>query len=104
MSLGIDFGTTRTVVAFADRGNYPLVSFELETGESLDPFPSVVAARDGELRFGLDALAVAGDASWTQARSFKRLLARQSLRAGGSLPLGGREVALPELLTRFLPS
>jgi molecular chaperone DnaK (HSP70) len=102
MSLGIDFGTTHTVVAFSDRGNYPLVSFELDSGEALDTFPSVVAARDGELRFGLDALAVAGDASWTQARSFKRLLARQSLRTGGALSLGGREVALPELLTGFL--
>jgi molecular chaperone DnaK (HSP70) len=104
MSLGIDFGTTHTVVAFADRGNYPLVSFELDSGEALDTFPSVVAARDGELRFGLDALAVAGDERWSQARSFKRLLARQSLRAGGTLLLGGREVALPELLTGFLAS
>ncbi len=102
MSLGIDFGTTHTVVAFADRGNFPLVSFELDSGEALDTFPSVVAARDGELRFGLDALAVAGEPEWTQARSFKRLLSRHSLRSGGTVSLGGREVGLPELLAGFL--
>jgi molecular chaperone DnaK (HSP70) len=102
MSLGIDFGTTHTVVAFSDRGNFPLVTFELDSGESVDAFPSVVAARDGELRYGLDALAVAGEEDWTQARSFKRLLARHSLRQGGTVPLGGREVGLPELLTGFL--
>src|SRR4051794_26382589 len=28
MRLGIDFGTTHTVVALVDRGNYPIVSFE----------------------------------------------------------------------------
>jgi molecular chaperone DnaK (HSP70) len=101
MSLGIDFGTTHTVVAFADRGNFPIVSFEAENGDTLDAVPSLVAARDGELRFGLDALAVAGDASWSQARSFKRLLARHSLRSGGTVTLGGRKVGLPELLTGF---
>ncbi len=101
MSLGIDFGTTHTVVAYADRGNFPLVSFESESGESLDTFPSIVAAREGELRFGLDALAVASDPGWSQSRSFKRLLARHSLRTGGTISLGGRDVGLTELLTGF---
>jgi molecular chaperone DnaK (HSP70) len=64
--------------------------------------PSLVAARDGELRFGLDALAVAGDPSFSQARSFKRLLSRHALRNGGTVALGGREVGLAELLTGFL--
>jgi hypothetical protein len=27
IQLGIDFGTTHTVVAYADRGNYPIVGF-----------------------------------------------------------------------------
>ena len=104
MSLGIDFGTTHTVVAFADRGNFPLVSFETEGGDTLDAVPSLVAAREGELRYGLDALAVAGDPGWSQARSFKRLLARHSLRKGGTVALGGREVGLPELLAGFFQS
>ena len=32
MRLGIDFGTTRVVVAAADRGNYPVVTFEDDGG------------------------------------------------------------------------
>ena len=33
MKLGIDFGTTRTGVAVADRGNYPAVTFTTDGGE-----------------------------------------------------------------------
>ena len=54
MKLGIDFGTTRTVVACADRGNYPVLSFSDDAGDAHDFIPSVVAERDGELRFGFD--------------------------------------------------
>ena len=32
MRLGVDFGTTRIVAAAADRGNYPLISFESGDG------------------------------------------------------------------------
>lgn len=104
MRLGIDFGTTHTVVAFADRGNFPLVSFETDAGDAIDTFPSIVAERDGELRFGLDALAVADDPSWGQARSFKRLLGRHTLRSRASVTLGGRDVPLDELVTGLLTS
>ena len=62
MKLGIDFGTTRTVVACADRGNYPILTFCDDAGDAHDWFPSVVAERNGELRFGFDALATAIDA------------------------------------------
>ena len=48
MRFGIDFGTTHTVVALVDRGNYPIVSFEHG-----DAIPSVISAREGELRFGV---------------------------------------------------
>ena len=47
MRLGIDLGTTRTVVAWSDRGNYPVVSFEDDGGDAAEHFPSLVAARDG---------------------------------------------------------
>ena len=43
MFLGIDLGTTRTVVAYADRGNYPVVSFTDADGDAHEFFPSVVA-------------------------------------------------------------
>jgi len=53
MRLGIDFGTTHTVVAYPDRGNYPTVAFEWG-----DAVPSALAVRtaDGEVRFGQDAM------------------------------------------------
>src|SRR5215470_1782778 len=72
MRIGIDFGTTRTVVAACDRGNYPVVAFEDGRGDSAEWFPSVVAARGDELRFGFEALEAG--AGWTRLRSFKRLL------------------------------
>jgi len=46
MRFGIDFGTTHTVVALVDRGNYPIVSFD-----GGDFIPSIVSAKSGELRF-----------------------------------------------------
>src|SRR5262245_32205569 len=78
MRLGIDFGTTRTVVAFCDRGNYPVVSFADESGDAVECFPSVVAERGGELRFGFDAERFATDPEWTVFRSFKRMLGDRS--------------------------
>jgi len=100
VGLGIDFGTTRTVVAWADRGNYPVVSFETDAGDSVEWFPSVVAEREGELRFGFEALAVARDASFTQARSFKRLLA--DAKANGAVALGTTQLPIGELVARFI--
>ena len=103
MRLGIDFGTTRTVVACADRGNYPVLGFVDDAGDSHDYFPSVVAERDGELRFGFDALAAADDdASFTAVRSFKRLLADGTSGPGRVVRIGSTTIALDELVTRFL--
>ena len=48
MRLGIDLGTTRVVVARADRGNYPVVTFEDEQGEGYEWYPSLLAARGAE--------------------------------------------------------
>ena len=45
MKLGIDFGTTRIVVAAVDRGNYPLVHFETPDGVYDEWFPSLVSVR-----------------------------------------------------------
>ncbi len=96
MRLGIDFGTTHTVVAYGDRGNYPLVSFLDSAGDAHEWFPSVAAERGAgaEWRFGFEAQrAAASDAGWTLHRSFKRLLAEASLE--------DRERAL-DLCTRYL--
>jgi molecular chaperone DnaK (HSP70) len=101
MRLGIDFGTTRTVVACCDRGNYPVVSFFDDAGESLEWYPSVVAERDGELRFGLDAVAVANEPDWHVTRSFKRLLASSACAASLEVEVGGTKMTLGALLVRF---
>ena len=96
MRIGIDFGTTHTVAAVVDRGNYPVVSFD-----GVDTWPSLVAANAaGELRFGLDAAAVRHEPGWSVLRSFKRLLNDAGPRT--EVDLGGRSYRLADLLTSFL--
>ncbi len=57
MRLGIDFGTTRTVVATARDGRYPVASFA--TGEGfVDYLPGIAALGPGGLRFGTEAAAL----------------------------------------------
>ncbi|HXN30750.1 MAG TPA: Hsp70 family protein [Polyangiaceae bacterium] len=102
MRLGIDFGTTRTVVACADRGNHPVVGFADAAGDAAEWIPSLVAERDGELRFGFDAAAVAGDPSFALVRSFKRLLSRPDAGPSQTVAIGGTVLALGDLMGRFL--
>jgi molecular chaperone DnaK (HSP70) len=87
MRFGIDFGTTHTVVALVDRGNYPIVSFE--HGDEV--IPSLIAVRGEQARFGHDAQAVSHDPEWKLLRSFKRLLNDAHPTAQAT-----------DLLTRFL--
>ena len=72
MRLGIDFGTTRIVVAASDRGNYPLVNFETPDGQARDWFPSVVAISGDRRVYGWEALELHGKPGWTLIRSLKR--------------------------------
>ena len=102
MRIGIDFGTTRVVVATVDRGNYPLVNFETADGQVYDWFPSVVAAKGNTRLYGWDAIAVQDDDTWTTARSLKRLL-----RTAGphtELQLAGQSLPVPVLLTEMMSS
>ena len=98
LRLGIDFGTTRTVVAYCDRG-IPVVSFSNAGGDAEESFPSVVAERRGELIFGFDAERVASHPEWTTFRSFKRLLNDPSPEA--TLQVGSTELRIVDLLARF---
>jgi molecular chaperone DnaK (HSP70) len=102
--LGIDFGTTHTVVATADRGNYPVVPFVDAQGDSHDFVPSMIAERSGELRFGWQAAPCAGRDGWTVVRSFKRLLSDPRATPVDAVLIGGSRVPLGELLVGFLSS
>src|SRR5208282_5782470 len=74
MKLGIDFGTTRIIVAFADRGNYPVVSFDAPDGAARDWFPPLVAVKDQRRVYGWEAWAAQEEPDWTVVRSLKRAL------------------------------
>ena len=102
LHLGIDFGTTRTAVACADRGNHPVVGFTDAGGDSAAWIPTLVAERDGELRYGLDAAAVAGDPSFRAVRSFKRLLGDVHAGPGQTVRVGGLDVPVGDLVAGFL--
>ena len=99
MKLGIDFGTTRVIVAAVDRGNYPLVSFETPEG-AYDWCPSLTAVRrnsnGAERRFGWDAWEVQTDPGWTVLRSLKRHL--EDAGPQTRLAVDGVEIPLTELL------
>ncbi len=95
MKLGIDFGTTRIVVASADRGNYPLVPFETADGV-FDWFPPLVALRGKERRFGWDAWNAQADSGWIILRSLKRYLEESGPET--RLALGEVQVPLAELI------
>jgi molecular chaperone DnaK (HSP70) len=94
--LGVDFGTTHTVVALVDRGNYPVVGFE-----GAESVPSLVAARheDGTLCFGAEAAALRHLPRWTVLRSFKRLLDEAGL--GTEVAIGPCAVPLLDVLVGF---
>lgn len=80
MRIGIDFGTTRIVVAAVDRGNYPVVTFEAADGSAHDWFPPVVAVRGDTRQYGFEAWeAAAEEPGWTFVRSVKHLLAQSGL-------------------------
>lgn len=94
--IGIDFGTTRVVVAAADRGNYPVVTFESEDGQGCEWYPSLCAIRGDEVRSGAEAVACLRDPEWQIVRSIKRMLAT----AGPNDTVHGWKVT--DLLTTFL--
>jgi molecular chaperone DnaK (HSP70) len=77
LRLGVDFGTTRIVVSWVDRGNYPLVSFDCPDGASRDWYPALAAFHvecTGERAYGWDAWTKQAEPGWAAVRSLKRLL------------------------------
>lgn len=101
MRLGVDFGTTRIVVAAADRGNFPLVPFE-NADSTADWFPPLIAIRGSERRYGWDAWQLQAEPGWTMIRSIKRYLADAGPHT--CLEAGGASAPLITLLTGLLAS
>lgn len=102
MKLGVDFGTTRIVVAAADRGNYPLVAFDAPDGQVREWFPPLVAFRGEERVFGWDTWPVQADPEWTPVRSLKRRLKEAGPHT--TVPVADRDVPLQGLLVDMLRS
>ena len=100
MKIGIDFGTTRIVVAASDRGNFPIVNFETPEGEVRDWFPPTVAVRGSIRLYGWEAVARQNDAGWSLVRSLKR-----SLRGAGPhtrIEIGGQQLPVTQLLAETM--
>ena len=101
MKLGIDFGTTRIVVAAVDRGNYPLAAFETADG-AFEWFPSLVALRGSKFRFGWDAWNAQANPGWTVIKSLKRYL--ENAGPETCVAVGGTLVPLAHLLHGLIGS
>jgi molecular chaperone DnaK (HSP70) len=96
MRLGIDFGTTRIVVAAVDRGNYPVISFETSDGDVQDWFPPWVAVSGDQRLYGWDAWHRQDQFDWTVVRSLKRLLSDAGIDTG--IEIEGRAFPIQDLL------
>ena len=99
MRLGVDFGTTRIVVAACDRGNYPVVTFENPDGDACDWFPPLVGVRGSERMYGWDAWAAQDSPDATVVRSLKRYLSD----AGPQTPIeiGGVQASISTVLSEL---
>jgi molecular chaperone DnaK (HSP70) len=100
MRIGVDFGTTRVVVAAVDRGNYPLVYFGTPDGQMRDWFPPVVAAKGTERVYGWEAIAVQDEKDWTLLRSPKRLLRTAGPKT--KVKVGDQTIPLQQLMTEMM--
>jgi molecular chaperone DnaK (HSP70) len=100
VKIGIDFGTTRIVVAVADRGNYPLVNFDAPDGQARDWFPSLLAVSGDKRVYGWEALERQGEPAWTVVRSLKRWLKNAGPQT--ELVVGGKRMMLSLVITEMM--
>ncbi|HEY6293836.1 MAG TPA: Hsp70 family protein, partial [Terriglobia bacterium] len=102
MRLGIDLGTTRIVVAYVDRGNYPVVMFDTPDGAVSEWFPPLVAVRGEERLYGWKAWQAQEDPCWTIVRSVKRLL--EAAGPDTRIRIGEQAIPMQQLLRELLTS
>lgn len=100
MRIGIDFGTTRIVVAAADRGNYPIVNFEAPDGRIRDWFPPVLAVAGERRVYGWEALELHGKPGWTLVRSLKRWL--KDAGPHSEIEIAGHQINLSLVTTEMM--
>jgi molecular chaperone DnaK (HSP70) len=97
MKLGIDFGTTRTVVAAVHDARHPVAAFD-DGGEFKEHVPGIAVVRRGELIVGWEAArALAAGETDYAIRSVKRVV--QTLMPDHEVLPG---VTALEVVTRFL--
>ncbi len=101
LGIGIDFGTTRTVVARADRGNYPVVLFNDDNGDPQEFMPSLTALTDQGLVHGFAAVRAARQGA-PYLRSLKRVLSSPTVKPGTQVRIGGQSMAVSDLLVSYL--
>ncbi len=101
MHLGIDFGTTRTVVAFADRGNFPVVAFSDAAGDAHEYLPAQVALTGQGLVCGFAARS-AREAGFPVLRSVKRALTSPAVNTATTVSIGDVRVRLLDVLAAYL--
>ncbi len=100
MRLGIDFGTTRTVVASVENGNYPVCTFSWE-GAFKEFLPTLVAVKRGALKFGWEAVSCLNDPDTHVLRSMKRLTS--DIQPNEPVELASDlSISMLELVTLFL--
>lgn len=98
MRFGVDFGTTRTVIAAVDRGNYPVLNVLDTLGDAREFVPSVVALQGEDIIAGWHAESADTTA---KAKSFKRLLAKPDVSAQTPVRLGNSQRPLGDVLRCF---
>lgn len=99
--LGIDLGTTRTVAAVADRGNYPVVGFTDAEGDPVSYLPSLTALTDDGLVHGFEAKAAARRGA-PLLRSLKRVLSAPDVSWRTPVSLGDTQMPVGEVLEDYL--
>lgn len=99
MRLGVDFGTTRIVVAAVEDGRYPVATFETPGGYA-QYLPGIAVARAGRTEFGWEAVQSLDQGPSDALRSVKRAVS--GLAPDDSVPFAGADRSALDLAAACL--